>query len=82
MLVVIVELEGLNHNGHQGSCEEHTKCILEGKREVLIGLVVMLFKMGENVQHVSHNELVEEDDAQESYPGNDGCDGLVPLCNW
>lgn len=64
VLVVVLELKGLNQDGHEGSGEEHTQGVFEGKREILMSLVIMLLEMGEVMQHITHHELVEEDDAK------------------
>lgn len=64
MIIVVMEFESFNHDGHQGSSEEHTKCILESEWEVLMSFVIVLFKMCEIMENIAHNEFVEEDDSE------------------
>lgn len=47
MFVVVLEFEGLNQDSHEGSSEEHTQGVLEGKREILMSLVVVFLEMSE-----------------------------------
>lgn len=76
MFVVVVEFKGFNGNGHQGSGEEHAKCIFKCKRKVFMGLVVVLLQMGEIMQDITHYEFVEKDDTKQGSPGDYGGNGL------
>lgn len=64
VLVVVLEFKGLDQDSHEGSGEEHTQGVFEGKGEILMGLVIVLLEMGEVMEHVTHHELVEEDDTK------------------
>lgn len=64
MGIIVVEFEGFDHNSHQCSCKEHTKCIFESEWKVFMGFVIMLLEMCEVMKNVTHNEFVEEDDSE------------------
>lgn len=45
MAIVVLILNSFNHNLHNRTCKEHSYSILEGKRKVLVGNVIMSFEL-------------------------------------
>lgn len=44
-----------------------------------MGLVIVLFEMGEVMEHIAHYELVEEDDTQQGHPSDDSGHNMARL---